>query len=405
VSEAVPVRGADPERRYVVRLITLLCAGWAVIYADRTTLYPLLGIVADEFDLSAAQTGLITATYFTLYVTGQLSAGVLADRFGIKRVLVWSGAFSTAGVLGFALGAVNYPSLLLVAALHGAGAGPYYALAYSLVIQTAPTSMRGIASGVINGGMSLGLVTGLAMAGPVYQASGSWRFPFLVLTVPTAVVTVLYYAWIRDGSRPDRRPFPWGALLRDRTLWAMNVAGFCVLYGWWTLLSWGPVYFQTERGVGLTASGLYTLVVAVTAIPSGLLFGRWSDRIGRKPIILAVLPAMAFVLAAIPHVQSRYGMLAALLAYGMVGKLAWDPLAIAWLGDYLSRERAHILAPAVALFSFVSVCSAVIGPPLTGYIRDVTGSLAGGFYVASGMALIGFVLSLGPAEHMGGRRS
>jgi MFS family permease len=91
-------------------------------------------------------------------------------------------------------------------------------------------------------------------------------------------------------------------------------------------------------------------------------------------------------------------MLAVLLAYGLVGKLAWDPLAISWLGDYLSRERPHLLAPAVALFSFLSVSSAVIGPPLTGYIRDLTGSLAGGFYLAAGLGMVGFVLSLAPAD-------
>lgn len=386
------------DRPYVIRLVALFCAGWAVIYADRTALYPLLKVVADEFGLSGARTGLITATYFTFYVTAQLSAGVLADRFGIKRVLVWSGVLTTVGILGFGAGALNYPTLLLVAALHGAGAGPYYAMAYSLLIQSAPASLRGIASGVINGGMSLGLVTGLAMAGPVYQASGSWRFPFLILAVPTGLVAVLYHLLVREGGRPARRPFPWGELLRDRTLLRMNAAGFCVLYGWWVLLSWGPVFFQTERGVGLTASGLYTLVVAITAIPSGLLLGRWSDRIGRKPIALGMLPAMAIVLAAIPQVESRTGMLAGLLLYGMVGKLAWDPLAIAWLGDYLARERPHILAPAVALFSFLSVCSAVVGPPLTGYIRDFTGSLAGGFYLAAGMAAGAFFLSLGLPE-------
>jgi MFS family permease len=331
-------------------------------------------------------------------VTGQLGAGVLADRFGIKGCLVWSGVLTAAGLLGFAFGALTYPSLLVVAGLHGAGAGPYYAMAYSLVIQAAPARLRGIASGVINGGMSIGLVAGLAMAGPVYEASGNWRFPFLILSVPTGLIAVLYHLLVRDRPRPARRPFPWGDLLRDPTLVRMNAAGFCVLYGWWVLLSWGPVYFQTERGVGLTASGLYTLVVAVTAIPSGLLLGRWSDRIGRKPIVLGMLPAMAVVLAAVPHVTSHVGMLTVLLAYGMVGKLAWDPPAISWLGDYLARERPDHLAPAVALFSFISVSSAVVGPPLTGYIRDLTGSLAGGFYLAAGMALVGFVLSLALAD-------
>ena len=191
-------------------------------------------------------------------------------------------------------------------------------------------------------------------------------------------------------------------MVRDPTLLRMNLAAFCVLYGWWVLLSWGPVFFQTERGVSLTMSGMYTLVIAITAIPSGLVLGRLSDRIGRKRIILGLFPLMALTLIAVAQVYSRTGMIVTLMAYGLVGKLAWDPVGIAWLGDYMSRTRPEAVGAAVALFSFTSVLSAVVGPPLTGWIKDLTGSLAGGFYLAAAVALVGFLLSLGPADS--GRR-
>ena len=145
-------------------------------------------------------------------------------------------------------------------------------------------------------------------------------------------------------------------------------------------------------------SGLYTLVIAVTAIPSGLVLGRLSDRIGRKRIILVLLPLMALTLVVVAQVHTRTGMLGVLLAYGLVGKLAWDPVGIAWLGDYMSRRHPEGIGAAVALFSFTSVLSAVVGPPLTGWIKDLTGSLAGGFYLAAGVALAGFVFSLRPAD-------
>jgi MFS family permease len=164
------------------------------------------------------------------------------------------------------------------------------------------------------------------------------------------------------------------------------------------LLTWGPVFFQTERGVSLTMSGMYTLVIAITAIPSGLVLGRLSDRIGRKRIVLTLMPLMALALISVAQVSSRTGMLVVLLAYGLVGKLVWDPLGIAWLGDYVSRRRPEAVGAAVAMFSFTSVVSAVVGPPLTGWIKDQTGSLAGGFYVAAGLALVGFLLSLVPAD-------
>jgi MFS family permease len=401
---ALPLGVADRvDRNYFARLIVLFCAGWAVIYSDRTVLYPLLTVIAREFQLSGTQTGLITAAYFTLYVSAQLASGLLAERYGLKRMLVLFSILSAVGVAGFGLAAVNYLALLGVAALHGAGAGAYYTLSYSITIHAVPNHLRGIASGVINGGMSLGLAAGLALAGPFYQATGSWRVPFLILAVPTVLVALLYRGVVREVRIPVRRSISLWKMVNDPTLLCMILAGFCVLYGWWVLLSWGPVFFQTERGVNLTMSGLYTLVIAVTAMPSGLVLGRLSDRIGRKRIILGMLPLMALSLVAVVQVHSMVGMLLALMGYGVVGKLAWDPLGIAWLGDYMSRTRPEAVGAAVALFSFTSVMSAVVGPPLTGLIKDLTGSLTGGFYLAAAITLIGFALSLVPPD--GGRNS
>ncbi len=397
-SETAPRTENKAERAYVRRLVALFCAGWAVIYVDRTILYPLLTVIAREFGLTGFQTGLISATYFTLYVAAMLPAGLLSERLGLKRTLVLFSLVSAVGMAGFGGAAVSFSALLVMAGIHGAGAGSYYTMAYSITIHTVPSRSRGIASGVINGGMSLGLAAGLALAGPLYYATGSWRMPFLILAVPTLLMAALFQRAIREVPIPRRRDVPVWELLRDPTLLRMNLSAFCVLYGWWVLLSWGPVFFQSERNLGLTMSGLYTLVIAVTAMPSGLLLGRLSDRIGRKRIILTMLPLMALSLAVLPQVESRAGMLLALMAYGVVGKLAWDPLGISWLGDYVARYRPEAVGTAVALFSFLSVLSAVVGPPLTGWIKDVTGSLAGGFYVAAGLALVGFVLSLGPAD-------
>ncbi len=401
---AASIGAERAERPYVLRLVALFCAGWAVVYADRTILYPLLTVIAREFGLTGFQTGLISGTYFTLYVAAMLPAGLLAERLGLKRTLVLFSFLAAVGMAGFGVAANNYLALLAVAGLHGAGAGCYYTMAYSITIHTVPSRNRGIASGVINGGMSLGLVVGLALAGPLYHATGSWRVPFLILAVPTFLMAVLFQGAVREVPTVGRRTTPLWELACDPTLLRMNLSAFCVLYGWWVLLSWGPVFFQSERNIGLTMSGFYTLVIAVTAIPSGLFLGRLSDRIGRKRIILTMLPLMAFTLVAIPQVHSRTAMLATLMAYGLVGKLAWDPLAISWLGDYVARRRPEAVGTAVALFSFISVLSAVVGPPLTGWLKDLTGSLAGGFYVAAGLTLVGFVLSLGPADSGPGAR-
>ncbi len=393
VEEAPPF-----EMAYVSRVIVLFCLGWAVVYADRTVLYPMLPVIGREFRLSGAEMGGITSAYFLFYTTAQLTSGLLGDRLGLKRVLVLFSFVAAIGIGAIGLFAGSYLTLITFVALHGVGVGAYYPMAYSLTMYTVPRRMRGFSSAIIGSGMSVGLAAGLALAGPLYHGAGSWRFPFLVLAVPTFLVAAVYHRLIRDVRSPARRNPSILAVLKDRDLLCLNAAGFCSLYGYWVTLIWGPTFFQTERGLGLTASGVYTGLIALAAIPASLAAGRLTDRVGRKRLTLVLFPLAATSIFALAHVRSQLGLILGLLAYGLFGKLAWDPVAIAWVGDRVLATKPEAMGTAIGVFSFISVLSAIVAPVITGWIRDLTGSLTGGFYLGAMVALLGFFFALVPGE-------
>ncbi len=81
-------------------MLFLLAAGWLLTYANRTVLYPLLSIIAADFSLSSADVGLLTRSYFFTYLLLQVPAGILGDRIGMRRVLLWTYAVAAAGRLG-----------------------------------------------------------------------------------------------------------------------------------------------------------------------------------------------------------------------------------------------------------------------------------------------------------------
>ena len=178
---------------YMYRLVALFSLGWVVVYTDRTVLYPMLPLVGQEFQLTGAEMGAITSAYFLFYTAAQLISGMLGDRFGLKRLLVLFFFVAALGIAAIGSLTISYLTLIIFVALHGAGAGGYYPLAYSLTIYTVPRWMRGLSSAIIGCGMSIGLVSGLALAGPLYHAEGNWRFPFLVLAVPTFFVASPMY--------------------------------------------------------------------------------------------------------------------------------------------------------------------------------------------------------------------
>ncbi|MHB1005484.1 MAG: MFS transporter [Chloroflexota bacterium] len=368
------------------------------MYADRTNLYPMLPIIAGEFGLSSAQAGAITSTYFIIYTLMQIPPGVLGDRIGLKRILVVTYALAGVGMVAVGLFAQSHLTLAAFIALHALGAGAYYTSAYATTMQTVPARMRGLSSSLINAGMAVGLALGLAMSGPVYLMTQSWRSSFLLLALPTLVMAIVFSRAVRDVRPQSRVRTRLRDLLCDRQLMCLNLASFCSLYGFFVIITWAPTFFQTERGLSLAVAGLYTAIVAVASLPMGVLLSRFSDRMGRKRVSLVLFPLAALSIFAMAYVRSMEALVVALLVYGLFGKLTWDPIAIAWVGDVVARTRPDAIGSAIGVFSFFAISAAIVGPVLSGWIRDVSGSLEGAFYLGAVVVLCGFLFALVPGE-------
>lgn len=384
------------DRPYVTRILAAFCVGWAVIYADRTVLYPLIPVLRQDLGLSAVQAGWVMGIYFLTYSPMQGVGGILADWLGPKRILVFFVAFSGLGLILLGT-APTFPIVLLAVAIHGFGAGCYYVGAYGITMQTVPTRIRGISSAIVNSGMSLGLVVGLLAAEPLYRLSGSWRVPFLILAVPTLMAAAAYQFVIRSVARRKFSLQGVGAFFRDRQLLCLAAADFCGVYAYFVMLQWGPTFFQTEQGFGMLKSGFFTAILAVSA-PAGLVTGRLSDRLGRKRLSFFMLPLAGLCVFSVPMLGSEAMVVAVLVAYGMVGKLAWDPVVYAWAGDRITSVHSASVAGCMGIFASMALSSAFVSPVVTGWIRDQTGSLAGGFYLAGALAMLGSLLLFVPAE-------
>ena len=378
---------------YTTRIIAVFCLGWAIIYADRTALFPLLPAISGELGLSAVQAGAIASAYFLAYISVQPLAGVIGDRLGLKQVLVAMVLLAGLGLAGLALLARDYAPLIVLIAIHGAGAGVYYPMAYSIALYAVPAAKRGLSSAIIGAGMSLGLALGLAASGPLYLAVGTWRAPYLVMAVPTLAAALIFWLAVRPiAPRPQSAGGTRKALL-DPTVLSLNAMTFCSLYGFWSVISWGPTYFQTERGLGLGVAGGYAALVAVAAIPAALLTGRFSDRIGRRRLALILLPLGAGAIALVAGAGSPEVLMLALVAYGLTGKLALDPVSVSWVADRVSSTRPQAMGAVMGMFSFSGMSSAVVAPLVAGWIKDSTGSLQGALYLAAGVVLAGMVFA------------
>lgn len=377
-------------------VIAALILGWAVLYADRTALYPLLSIISDDLGVSSVQAGSIAGAYFLFYSLLQIPSGFAADRWGGRRVLIAMFALSGLGILGFGLLGSSFYLLLFFSAVHGFGAGAYYPCCFGTMLSSVPPERRGLSSGLIGIGMALGILGGMAASGPLYHFFGSYRTPFVFLAVPTLLMLLVFARFLpagRTGSSPSLSAYK--KLFRDRDIWKINLASFTSLYGFWAAATWGPTFLQAERGFSLSQSGLYTGLIALTALPGGVLWGRVSDRLGRRRTSLMVLPVSAVALFTLTRAESPAAIIATLLFFGLFSNTAFTPISVAWIGDIVSRRYPGSMGAAVGFFNGLIMSSAIVAPMVSGFLRDVTGSLspailAGALLMAGGSLLIAF---------------
>ena len=373
-----------------------------MIFASRTILYPLLPVIGADFHLSNAAQGAVTSTYFLAYVLTQIPTGLLGDRYGLKRVLIITFTASALGLIALGLLARSYPILLIGAALYGAGACGMHPMAFSIALASVSEARKGIVAAAINAGSAAGLILGLSMAGPLFLLTGSWRLPFVLSAIP-----MLFLSFLFQRHVPTISPRPSGRgsalrLLKNRNLRFIYLATFCSLFAFWTVIVWGPTYFLDERGIGLGLAGFLTALVALAGVPAGLVMGRLSDQLGRKTVTRVMMPLAAASVFVLPMVRSDWGLILALVVYGMVGKLAWEPIAVAWTGEHTARIMPEAMGTALALFGTVGMSSSVVAPILAGWIKDSSGSLQGAFFVASGVLVLGSIFQLVPGETISG---
>jgi len=379
-------------------VLVALCLGWTLLYADRTALYPLLSVIGEEFNLTSTMMGTITSSYFLVYVTMQIPSGILADKLGKKQLLILTFIIAGIALLGFGLFAKSYILLLLFTALHGFGAGSFYPCAYGIMLKTVDSKQWGIGAAIVNLGMSFGLIIGLAVSGPLYLHFKSYAGIFIALALMTILAALGFNNILPDvtndsgSNNTSKKAFPLTEILKNSNLVLINLAQFCALYGYWTAVTWGATFFQEERGISMELAGLFVAIVGISAIIPSILMGRISDKLGRKKIALILFPLGAITIFLMAYARSNLTIILSLIAYGIFGKSSWDPIAVAWAGSHATAMDKSALGTAMGVFNFSGMMSAVVAPVVTGFIRDITGSLVAAYYVAALVSIMGGIL-------------
>lgn len=307
-----------PARRKRRQLFAAM-VGNVLEYYDFIIFAYMASLIARNFYQGDGSTGLLAsfATFGVGFLARPLGGAVIgriADKYGRSvalKITIYGMALGTVGIgllPTYETAGILAPVMLVIIRLiQGLAAGGEWGTATTFVVESAPTGKRGLFGALGQAAIaSAQLVTSLVVAivtvifSEQQMVDWAWRIPFLlgVVLLPVGVYmrrnleeTPAFIATQEVSSASKKVPLNAALRMMGQTF------GFAIIWtvSYYVMLSWMPTFLNKQVGFSQTQaliSNAIALTIMVATIP---FFGALSDRIGRKPLLLACCAAFVIL--------------------------------------------------------------------------------------------------------------
>jgi MFS transporter, ACS family, aldohexuronate transporter len=363
------------------RIIALILIAQTVANVGPLGIPAIASLIRADLGLTLAQAGSFLSAYYIGPSLVSLPAGTLADRWGVKRMLVLGQLVIAAGLLAASL-ATSYAAFTLLLVAAGFGYGMLNPTSTKAVMGWAPAAHRATLVGLKQVGLPLGGMLGAALM-PALALGLGWRVALVAsaaLIAAGAVASLVAYRDPPGAGLPPAAPGARGAVasvLTSRDLWLLAIATavFAAMQTVW--MSYLVLYLQGTVGLSLLAASRLLALAQLGGMTGRVLFGMLSDRLfaGRRrlPLVLAGVSSAACTLAiaSVGAGASTVGLSALAFLFGVVG-IGWNGVQHTWMAELAGARAA---GTAVGLGLGVSSAGVTLGPLVFGYFVQ----RAGGF--------------------------
>jgi ACS family sodium-dependent inorganic phosphate cotransporter len=392
---------------------------------DRIAISIAIIPMAEDNGWSPTVQGAVMSAFFLGYVTLQIPAGYLSDRFGGKWVLGLGVLFwSLFTLLTPASAVLGITVLLACRFLMGVAEAVTWPSIYSLYSRWVHPDRRASAVGLMNSGISGGAVIALICT-PWLISVWSWQGAFYLY----GLLGILWFAvWAplarsrpadktdwdtadavlataEAGSAADQNDvsaqpvYPrltMRGMLRSRAVWAIAVAHICINWSLYLVLSWFPTFVNRELGADLQLAGFLALAPTIVSLVMAPLAGRLFDRLVAKGHdrlkVRRVMQSLAFV-----------GITTAMMAITLTDSLILSVTVITLsnaltafsIGGFatnhldIAPNQSGLLMGVTNTLAAVSSSASVF---VSGWIQDLSGGWDAVFLTAAGVSVLGAVI-------------
>lgn len=360
---------------------------------------PILPQIGDDLGIADAALGTLVSAYSLMVGIFAILSGPVSDRIGRRRILlVGCGAMTVALILHTLVS--DYTSFLTVRMFAGMAGGMLSGAAVSYIGDYFPYERRGWATGWVMSGSAFGQIVGIPI-GIVLAGQWGFRAPFYIFAVTmAATILLLFFKVPQPPGKQSLEQLSVGKaasdyaamLRRPEVAWAA-VAYFVMFLGVSIFTVYLPTWLERDLNISGNEIALMFLVGGIANVLTGPQAGKWSDRIGRKGIILlACIGLSSLMLLTVPLVTNSIMACVFFFLIMMLVAMRTSPFSALLTALVNDDRRGSLMSLAVALGQMgFALGGAIAGPLFAGMGYSSNTVLGAIFVLAMGLIVWFFI--------------
>ena len=405
-------------RKITWRIVPFIMILYLIAYIDRVNIGFAAITMKEDLGFTASILGFGAGIFFLGYFLFEVPSNIILHKVGariwIARVMVTWGII--AGGMAFVESSTSFYVMRFLLGVAEAGFFPGIILYLSYWF---PARNRAGVIALFMAAAPIATAIGSPISAALLEMHGimglaGWQWMFLIEAIPAVILGVVVFFYMTDRPekavwlKPDEREWLVKTMQAEdankgdqqhhsilRGLANPRVLALALIYfgtsaGLYTLGIWAPQIIK-ELGVSSMTVGLLNAIPPIISVVAMILGSRHSDKTNERTwhVALACLTA-AVGLAIAASTGSMFGLIAALTIVN-VGISCSKPPLWSMPTMFLSGAAA---ATGIATINSIGNLGGFAGPAMIGWVKDQTGSFAGGLYFVAGLLILSTVLTL-----------
>ncbi len=405
-------------RKITWRIVPFIMILYLIAYIDRVNIGFAAITMKEDLGFTASILGFGAGIFFLGYFLFEVPSNIILHKVGariwIARVMVTWGII--AGGMVFVESSTSFYVMRFLLGVAEAGFFPGIILYLSYWF---PARNRAGVIALFMAAAPIATAIGSPISAALLEMHGimglaGWQWMFLIEAIPAVILGVVVFFYMTDRPekaawlKPDEREWLVKTMQAEdankggqqhhsilRGLANPRVLALALIYfgtsaGLYTLGIWAPQIIK-ELGVSSMTVGLLNAIPPIISVVAMILWSRHSDKTNERTwhVALACLTA-AVGLAIAASTGSMFGLIAALTIVN-VGISCSKPPLWSMPTMFLSGAAA---ATGIATINSIGNLGGFAGPAMIGWVKDQTGSFAGGLYFVAGLLILSTVLTL-----------